>query len=138
MQARLLIYFLLFAVLPGVSYQYIQDQLRNACNALVCDWLPLNYILGVAPNMLGGLSLTAGFIALAYEYSNHISLIKIRHLCSLSALLGIWFWELIQLLLPKATFDWHDICWTIPGVIVAHLAAGLLLQTIPTDKDQRL
>ncbi|MEM7678665.1 MAG: hypothetical protein AAF449_22010 [Myxococcota bacterium] len=53
MRTRLSVHFILFALLPGLAYQYVQDRLRGQIEASssLAAWL------GVAPNALGGLSL---------------------------------------------------------------------------------
>ena len=46
---------------------------------------------------------------------------KTRVISGTVALLGLWGWEAFQRLLPKAVFDWHDVVWTVPGVVVAYV-----------------
>lgn len=127
MRTRLTVFFVLFALLPGLGYHHVQDDLRALAAERGHDGVFI-YLLGVAPNFLGALSVTAGLIVIGLEWRKGARLAPIAVASGLIALLGLWVWEIAQLWLPNGTFDWHDIAWTPPGVALALLAAGLVLR----------
>lgn len=123
MQLRLIIFFVLFAVLPGLGYQYVQDDLRDAVAAAPDASATLNYAMGIIPNLLGGLSLTAGLFSILQSGASRFSNAAARWVAASVALAGLWAWEITQIVLPSATFDWNDMAWTAPGVVVGWVAA---------------
>ena len=129
-----MVYFLVLSVLPGFGYQYIQDELRTLVVPVHSTSSPLAYVLGIAPNLLGGLSLTAGLIAFSQDRFPTISSRKIWHTSGGVALVGLWVWEILQIHIPNATFDVHDLLWTIPGVLLAVLLAALFLAPEPSAR----
>ncbi|MEO0612839.1 MAG: hypothetical protein AAFY83_05965 [Pseudomonadota bacterium] len=118
---RLYTYFFFVAVLPGLTYHYVQDNKRDdapSYSELV------TYLLGIAPNALGGVSLTAGIIAIAYDwFAVRFARKGIIGLSAAIALTGLIGWEAAQLRIPTMTFDWQDVAWTFPGVGLAALLA---------------
>lgn len=114
-------YFVVFAVLPGLAYQFVQDNLREVSRGPLFD-----YALGITPNALGGVSLTAALIVIGRGGEFVPRWVSDAHLAAL-ALLGLWAWEAAQIWLPNGTFDPHDIAWTVPGVALAYGAAKVIL-----------
>lgn len=130
MQARALVYFLLFSVAPGLLYQFVQDEMRPNAEAL--DPM-LAYALGVAPNALGALSASSAMFLMG------VGLAKGRRyglvfLASLSlGLIGLWGWEALQLILPGFVFDPHDLAWTLAGSAAFAAAALAIFPEIRTS-----
>jgi glycopeptide antibiotics resistance protein len=123
MQLRSSGYFILFCLLPGLGYQYVQDELRphGGLDGAVA------YLAGVAPNFLGGVSLTAGFILLAPYVLPGSQRLKVG-IAALGSLVGLLGWEVLQIWMPGETFDPADLWWTVPGVAISVIAAFFLLQ----------
>jgi hypothetical protein len=118
------IFFILFSLLPGLAYQWVQDDLRP----LGISDPVLAYLAGVAPNFLGGLSLTSVLVVILLEFRKRDSFERIRGTAALVALAGLLVWEGVQAT-GRMTFDWHDIAWTFPGVALGWLAAGIVLRS---------
>ena len=112
-------YWIVFGFLPGLAYQLIQDRLRPAGSTDAVT----AYLLGIGPNALGGVSLSASFITVAWHRWGRRAITW----AALAALACLWAWEGAQTVLPNGTFDPHDIAWTVPGVLVAWAAARLFL-----------
>lgn len=126
MTLRHWIYFAVFAVAPGLAYQRIQDVSREAMAGPDAPaWL--GYALGIGPNFLGGVSLTAGLIVIAREMRKATASHALDRTSALIALAGLWAWEFTQRWLPNGTFDPHDLAWTVPGVLIGWLAARNIL-----------
>ncbi len=130
---KILVYFLIFSVLSGLSYQMIQDRMRPGLSAEAPEWLV--YALGVAPNFLGGVSLAAGFIVVARELvemnDRRLSDLMATGLATASLVL----WEILQIWLPNGFFDAHDIFWTFPGAALAFIAARSMLGAPAPNRD---
>ncbi|MCI5043103.1 MAG: hypothetical protein MRY72_00275 [Aquisalinus sp.] len=124
MTIRLLFFFICFCLIPGLGYQYVQDDLRQGASASP----GLDYFLGIAPNLFGGVSLTAGLIVIGREMAKAYSPRQVHIGAAVLSLLGLWLWEAMQIYLPNGTFDWHDIAWTVPGVATSWLMANVLLR----------
>lgn len=107
--------FVLFALLPWLAYQWVQDRGRGRFGGEPMT----DYLLGVAPKALGGLSLT---VALAVIVEGRVR----ATILGLVSLIGLWAWEAAQLWMPGGTFDLHDLAWTVPGVGLGLAAAGFL------------
>jgi hypothetical protein len=123
MQLRSTLYFVLFCLLPGLGYQYVQDKLRPR-GGLEGEAAAL---AGIAPNFLGGVSLTAGFILIAASAAagRRRAPVLLAASLSLASLLG---WEVLQRWMPGGTFDPADLLATLPGVLIAAAAAYPILQ----------
>ena len=114
-------YFAFFAVLPGLLYQWIQDHGR----ALEQNSATIDYLFGVAPNTLGGLSLCTGLALLGKFRFKSWSSAKVSATAAAAALLGLLGWEALQRWLPNGFFDWHDMLWTAPGVVAGFCCAQI-------------
>ncbi len=122
MQVRIAMFFILFGVAPSLAYQAVQDELRAAA----ADGDPLLvYALGVAPNFLGALSTSAILFCVIGGVAKGWSAQSQAFASAAIALAGLWGWEVLQIWVPKATFDLHDLAWTAPGVAGFLIAARL-------------
>jgi hypothetical protein len=118
-----MIVFILFSLLPGLAYQWVQDDIRP----LGAEDPRIAYLLGIAPNALGGLSLTVALGVVVWDLSGG----RLRPLfIGAFALAGLWTWEAAQLWLPS-TFDVHDLAWTVPGVSLGVLVLRALMPSNP-------
>ncbi|NRA31556.1 MAG: hypothetical protein HRU11_15005, partial [Parvularculaceae bacterium] len=108
MTVRLVTYFVLFGLLPGLAYQFVQDDLRVWAAEAGSNLVAL-YLLGIAPNFLGGVSLTASMGAIAREGSLGQHSWLTLEVVAIVALLGLWVWEFGQKWFPNGTFDGHDL-----------------------------
>ena len=116
------LFFLLFGFLPGIGYQAIQDRWRlafaDASESVV-------YLLGVAPNALGVLSLAAGLLVIGHYYFPTFTYAKLGRYAVFTSLIGLTLWELLQIWLPNGTFDLHDLLWTAVGAALTWLITRL-------------
>jgi hypothetical protein len=120
---RAVLFFIVFSLVPGLAYQWIQDEVRPS-GVGEGAWL---YLLGVAPNLLGGISLTAALIVILPSYFR-LSGAKAHAVAAMIALLGLWAWEGVQAV-GRMTFDVHDLLWTVPGVLIGWGGAQLILRS---------
>lgn len=127
MQTRLWIFFLLFSLAPGLLYQFVQDQLRSGGQG-IDPWVA--YLLGVAPNALGALSASSALLLMGAGLSKGRRLGRVFLFSLLLGLVGLCAWEAVQIVLPRATFDPHDLAWTLAGSAVFALAAWLMFPEI--------
>ncbi|MCQ8186153.1 hypothetical protein [Parvularcula maris] len=132
MQLRSAVYFILFAFLPGLGYQYVQDQLRPRGGL---DGAAA-YLAGVAPNFLGGVSLTAGLIVIALNLFPKAPRMTTTVLTALISLMGLLGWEVLQRWMPGGTFDPADLLWTVPGVVLSAAAAFPFLKVSRKDGEE--
>lgn len=121
-----ILFFVGFALIPGLAYQWIQDYGRPDS---LSDGM-LEYVFGIAPNALGGVSLTAGFIIISVELFFKGGGRDVHLSSGLLALGCLWAWEFGQIYFPNGTFDWHDLIWTVPGVLLSVGAANLILGSL--------
>jgi hypothetical protein len=120
---RLTVYFVVLGVLPGLGYQYVQDELRPRGG-----WEGVEALfLGVAPNFLGGVSLTATLIAIAVAALTDRSPRFLMLAAALVSFVGLIAWETAQTAMPGGTFDEMDLLATGPGVLISLVAALLFL-----------
>ncbi len=122
MQTKLTIFFLLFGVAPGLVYQTVQDRLRAAA---VGGDAALVYALGVAPNFLGAVSTASILFVVLGGIAKGWSARSLAFASAAISMVGLCAWEVVQIWLPKAVFDIHDLAWTVLGVVVFLIAARL-------------
>ncbi|MEZ4594939.1 MAG: hypothetical protein R3D55_27925 [Chloroflexota bacterium] len=116
------LFFLLFGLLPGIGYQAIQERWRlafaDASESIV-------YLLGVAPNALGAVSMAAGLFVIGHHFLPKATYAQLASYSVLTSLFGLMLWELVQLWLPNGTFDVHDLIWTAVGALFAWIMTRL-------------
>lgn len=131
---RIASYFVANAVVPGLLYQRVQDVWRPGYDG---DSSAMVHLLGIAPNLLGAVSLTAGLVVLANELSlfEHINA-RITSMTAVSAA-GLIAWEVGQIWFPHGTFDVFDVLWTFAGTAVAWAIARAWLgeQRAPVEAE---
>ena len=83
------------------------------------------YILGFIPNYLPALGIPCFFYpALPHVFNKQSSILTSRYAHIYVLIVsqsGLIIWELAQIFLPRATFDLHDILWTIIGGVTFFL-----------------
>lgn len=124
---RAAIAFVLVSLLPGLLYHYVQDVFRPGLAGGGQETATITYLAGVAPNFLGAVSLTGGINIVAREMVKSVPQGKVDLGAAALALLGLWAWEGLQLFMPYGAFDWHDLAWTVPGVLIGYFAASRIL-----------
>lgn len=72
-------------------------------------------------------SLTGGITIVAREMVKGVPQGKVDLGAAALALLGLWAWEGLQLFTLYGAFDWHDLAWTVPGVLIGYFAASRIL-----------
>lgn len=125
---KLAAFFVAFGLIPGLAYQFVQDDLRDGLASSGQNAELVRYVLGIMPNFLGGLSANATIFVILSDRSSPWASERARSISSLVTLFGLWAWEGCQLVLPNGTFDWHDIAWTAPGVALTWLAITAAFQ----------
>lgn len=120
-RSSLLLFFAIFAAAPGFAYQAVQDVLRPAGTQEEA----LRYLLGVAPNLLGGVTLSSTLFIIFCEIFPGRSPRFAAFAGAGAAIGGLWAWEIAQLALSRAVFDVHDLVWTAPGVLLSLAASRL-------------
>lgn len=126
----LVTYFTLFSVVPGLGYQWVQDEARPKG----IDDPTLGYLAGVAPNFLGGMSMTAALVVIWGEWRRHVPPARRHREAAATALSLLLAWEVVQGAWGRMTFDWNDMAWTFPGVGLAWLAAFANLKSIRKNR----
>ncbi|WP_428409820.1 hypothetical protein [Hyphococcus sp.] len=121
MHLRQWLYFLLFSVAPGLTYQAIQDQWRAART----DSDFGAYLMGVAPNFLGAVSVASALFLIGMNRSPKTPRSRLMLIAAGISMLGLWVWEALQIFLPSASFDWHDIAWTAMGATLFMLVTRI-------------
>lgn len=118
MRTKTSLYFIFFAFLPGLLYQQIQDVWRPAYAGLS---EPTAYLLGIAPNLLGAISLASGLFIISQSFYPALTNAQRALYANLISLIGLCLWEVGQIWFPNGTFDVNDLIWTLVGIAIAWL-----------------
>lgn len=109
-----------------IAFTLVQDNIRPNYHG---KSEVLSYFLGVAPNYFAGLGLASFFVVMithinvtSKKPSSSVWLNGKAHLLSMFiAITGLFIWEFMQTFSARGHFDWHDLIWTIFGVITFYI-----------------
>lgn len=105
--------YLVFVVLaPSPIFYLLRAGLREKAES-GDPWA--SYFLTVMPNVVGAFSLGGALFLTAFyvwKKATRAQMALAAAAVSIAALSGF---EVLQFFLPKKTFDWHDLAWTIIG-----------------------
>ncbi|MFN3959583.1 MAG: hypothetical protein ACK4NP_06680 [Parvularculaceae bacterium] len=131
--ARAAAFFALFAIAPGLLYQYVQDHGR----VLGADAQGLARLaLDVAPNALGALAASSAIFIMAVGIARNAPPVRTALVSAAIGVSGLLAWEIAQIAIPAATFDLQDIAWTLVGGVAFLLAAVGVFRS-PAKKETR-
>lgn len=127
-------WFLIFAFC-SIAYMQVQDTIRPNYSG---DSAYIQYLSGVFPNFFPAIGLPAAFMMILphlHQAFNQSWIKDQLHLIAVGiTLIGLIAWEFQQIVTPNGYFDWHDVLWTILGVICFY---GIWLMTPSKLKKQK-
>jgi hypothetical protein len=115
----------LFA-LGTIAFTLVQDNLRPNYHG---QRDLIKYLLGIAPNYFAGLGLPSFFVVMithinstSKKPSTSVWLNRKAQVVSFSiSVIGLSFWECMQIFSAHGHFDWNDLIWTIAGALTFYL-----------------
>ena len=109
-----------------IAFTLVQDNIRPNYHG---QSDVIKYLLGIAPNYFAGLGLSSFFVVMIIHINSSSKKPsksvwlnnKAQILSMLISVTGLSIWEFMQTYSSRGYFDWHDLLWTIIGVLTFYL-----------------